>query len=526
MSEELPRGWTSATLRELAWDSGYGTSEKCSYDAVGIPVLRIPNVARGKVDLSDLKFARETVTVKSGEELRPGDLLVVRTNGSKSLVGQAALIEGELARPHLFASYLIRFRLIGPGDLHRWAAAWMRGVRVRMHIESKAASSAGQHNISLRELGEISLPLPPLAEQRRIVAKIEDLTARSRRAREALAAIPALIEKFKQSVLAAAFRGELTADWREKNPDVEPANKLLKRIKTERRRKWEQGELAKMRASGKAPKDERWKEKYKDWTPSGTRHSAASSGAGQVATDDLPPGWTHAALGEIVSFQAGYAFKTNWYSDSGIRLLRGTNIVPGGTRWDDVALLPESRKREFEEYELREGDVVLAMDRPIISSGIKVARLSGADVPSLLLQRVGRFQQSTFLDAGLLFWFVQSQRFIRHTVRQATGTQLPHISVTDVETTPLWLPPLDEQVAIRKSIDEAMGSIQALAREMTLTAQLLAALDQSILAKAFRGELVPQDPNDEPASVMLKRLEIATPVGRKARRASRSRGKI
>ena len=109
--------------------------------------------------------------------------------------------------------------------------------------------------------------LPPLPEQRRIVAKIEALQERSRKARAALEAIPPLLEQFRQSVLAAAFRGDLTADWRAQHPNVEPASVLLDRIRAERRRRWEEAELAKMQAKGKMPKDEKWKERYKEPEP-------------------------------------------------------------------------------------------------------------------------------------------------------------------------------------------------------------------------------------------------------------------
>jgi type I restriction enzyme S subunit len=84
-----------------------------------------------------------------------------------------------------------------------------------------------QHpRVHYKDLAKFSIPLPPLNEQRRIVEKIEALTARSRKARAALDEIPALLDQFRQSVLAAAFRGDLTADWRTQNPDVEPAEAL------------------------------------------------------------------------------------------------------------------------------------------------------------------------------------------------------------------------------------------------------------------------------------------------------------
>ena len=104
--------------------------------------------------------------------------------------------------------------------------------------------------ISSNQLGELIINLPPLNEQKRIVARIEELQARSRRAREALEAIPDLLDQLRQSILAAAFRGDLTKEWRERHPNVEPATELLKRIRAERRKRWEEAELEKLKAKG------------------------------------------------------------------------------------------------------------------------------------------------------------------------------------------------------------------------------------------------------------------------------------
>jgi type I restriction enzyme S subunit len=102
------------------------------------------------------------------------------------------------------------------------------------YILHETKGTVGQVNISLSQCRQCEIPLPPLNEQRRIVEKIEALTARSRKAREAIEAIPELLDQFRQSVLAAAFRGDLTADWREQNPDVEPAEALLERIRVDK----------------------------------------------------------------------------------------------------------------------------------------------------------------------------------------------------------------------------------------------------------------------------------------------------
>jgi type I restriction enzyme S subunit len=109
----------------------------------------------------------------------------------------------------------------------------------------------------------LRISLPPAAEQRRIVAKIEALQERSQRAREALAEVGPLLEQFRQSVLTAAFHGDLTADWRVTHPNVEPASELLHRIRVERRRLWEQAELAKYEAKGQKP-PKNWQDKYEE----------------------------------------------------------------------------------------------------------------------------------------------------------------------------------------------------------------------------------------------------------------------
>ena len=140
--------------------------------------------------------------------------------------------------------------------------------------------------VYLKTLSQIPLSIASLPEQRRIVAKIEALQERSRKARAALEAIPPLLEQFRQSVLAAAFRGDLTADWRAQHPDVEPASVLLDRIRAERRRRWEEAELAKMQAKGKMPKDEKWKERYKEPEP-----------VDQTELPELPEGWWWATRG-------------------------------------------------------------------------------------------------------------------------------------------------------------------------------------------------------------------------------------
>ena len=177
-------------------------------------------------------------------------MLITRANTTE-LVGAVVLVERDWPRlmlPDKILRLLVREDVVWPGFLLHA----LRSRRVRSFFEANASgTSDSMRNLSQAKLRRTPLLVLPLNEQRRIVEKIEALMARSRRAKEALDAIPPLLERFRQSVLAAAFRGDLTADWRAQNPDVEPADQLLERIRAERRRCWEEDYLAKQRAKGK-----------------------------------------------------------------------------------------------------------------------------------------------------------------------------------------------------------------------------------------------------------------------------------
>ncbi len=102
--------------------------------------------------------------------------------------------------------------------------------------------------------------------------------------------------------------------------------------------------------------------------------------------------WPSKHIGEFAKVQSGYAFKSDWFVNAGIRLLRNANVFQNRIEWDDVVCLPEAERERDGAFELAVNDIVLTLDRPIVSNGLKVARLSEQDVPSLLLQRVGRFK--------------------------------------------------------------------------------------------------------------------------------------
>ena len=133
-----------------------------------------------------------------------------------------------------------------------------------------------------------------------------------------------------QLVLKAAVEGRLTAEWRAEHPDVEPASELLKRLLTERRHRWEQDQLAKYEAKGKKP-PQGWKDKYKEPPPADTK-----------ILPELPPNWCWVAFGQICTIQGGFAFKSSDYKETGIPLVRISNLTSKGVDLETASVkLPD-----------------------------------------------------------------------------------------------------------------------------------------------------------------------------------------
>lgn len=200
--------WRAERLSSLAVKSDYGTSTKCIVGGAGIPVIRIPNVQQGRVDMLDEKRAEDPSVDLSSRMVKDGDLLVVRTNGSRHLIGRAA-VAGRGLRSS-FASYLIRFELDRSRISPEWALAVLRCSSVRSRIEEIAASSAGQYNLSLGKLGALEFPLPPLARQAELVKRLASLDAEIAAARRTVVDAEARGQSLRRAMLRAAFSGRLT----------------------------------------------------------------------------------------------------------------------------------------------------------------------------------------------------------------------------------------------------------------------------------------------------------------------------
>ena len=227
--KDLPE-WEVSNIEGVIEDLSYGTSQKCDYNVKdGTPVLRIPNISSGKLELSDVKYALLDKKELDKLSLKSGDLLLIRSNGSVSLLGQSVLIN-DSAYGFAYAGYLIRLRCKKDIIVPRYLDITLKTNDLRTQIELPARSTTGVHNINSAEIKSLVIPLPSLGEQHEIVRLVEKLFAFADSLEVKYKKAMVCINKIEQSVLAKAFRGELVAP----DPTDEPAEELLKRILEEK----------------------------------------------------------------------------------------------------------------------------------------------------------------------------------------------------------------------------------------------------------------------------------------------------
>lgn len=219
--------WKKYSVGDLITDIRYGTSKKCAPNPSKTPVLRIPNVAGGKIDTADLKHTDFTDAELEKLKLEAGDILIVRSNGSVSLVGLSAIVTEE-AVGFAYAGYLIRLRLDHEIILPEFLNLYLHSPIVRNKIELEARSTSGVHNINSTEVKAISLQVPSITEQEEIIDRVEEAFSQINAMEQWCEAGLKRSATLRQSILKDAFSGKLVPQ----DPADEPAKELLKRIQS------------------------------------------------------------------------------------------------------------------------------------------------------------------------------------------------------------------------------------------------------------------------------------------------------
>jgi type I restriction enzyme S subunit len=352
-------------------------------------------------------------------------------------------------------------------------------------LDFTAALDRGDRpRVEYQQICKFDLTLPPIAEQRRIVAKLDSLTARTGRARSELDHIPKLIAKYKQAILAKAFSGGLTKDWRIGRESV-PGITLRDEVLSKR--------AAKLREFG-------------------LKHTNADLDfSGESACPKLPVSWTWMPVAALASKVADGVHKKPNYVEVGIPFVTVRNLTAG--RSIDFGTCRFITKADHDEFSKRApvdfGDILITKDGTLgVVRAVRTKTKFSIFVSVALVKPVDG-SMTDYLELALQAPIVQNQMV-------GVGSGLQHIHLTDLRKDMIPVAPPEERKEIVRRIEAAFAWLDKVAAEHARATHLLPKLDQGILAKAFRGELVPQDPNDEPASVLLDRI--------KAERLSKSSG--
>ena len=289
--------------------------------------------------------------------------------------------------------------------------------------------TAGQQRIHKDYLATCLFPLPPLAEQKRIVAKIEELLPYLDRYEKAWNRLEEFNRRFpadmQKSILQMAIQGKLV----EQRPEEGTGEELYRQIQAEKQALIKAGKIKKEKPLPEIAEDE--------------------------VPFEIPEGWKWVRLGQAIDMLSGFAFKSSDFKETGhYRLLRGINLGVATTRWDDTVYVDEMPKK-LEPYRIQKGDVLIGLDRPWISDGIRVT-IYNDEEQTYVVQRVLRVRETCAIIKEYIALLLRSNLFKSAVEGQTTGISVPHISPGQVGNVVIPLPPIAEQKRIVARLEEIL----------------------------------------------------------------------
>jgi len=485
---DLPSGWAFGPLSDFITPRG----EKVSPSAFPeLPFIGMDHVEAhttrilGSVPASELKSN------------------AARFFENDVLYGRLRPYLNKVAQPKFDGLASAEFIIFGGNELI-FPAFLRHRLNARDFVTFATSLNAGDRpRVNFEQIGDFEILVPPLNEQRRIVEKIEAMCDEIDKGVESLQTARTTLGLYRQSLLKSVFEGRLTADWRARNADkLEAPETLLARIQSERDTRYKtaldawQDALTKWRASG-----EKGKKPAKPKRP--TTFPVRLQNL-RIELPDLPHGWTWAQLG-LCSSGPEYGTAAKSGDTGAVPVIRMGNLQRGHIDWDNLAF--SSDLDEIEKYSLKSGDVLF--NRTNSPELVGKTSIYKGERPALFAGYLVRVNQIEEIAAGpYLTYFLNSPIASKHGKSVKTdGVNQSNINASKLQEYPFPYCSPAEQAEIVRILDEKLEAADALEAEIDAALTRADALRQSILKKAFSGQLVPQDPKDEPASVLLERIK-------------------
>ena len=466
---DLPDGWKLKPIGEIVQPTRPRISPSEKPD---LPFLGMDHIEANTMRM--LASVPASTMKSSAVHFQPGDVLY----------GRLRPYLNKVLQPHFEGLCSAEFIVFPETDEldNKYLQYFLNSSRFVRHATS--LNSGDRPRVKFEQLAPYQIPLPPTVDQqKRIVAKIEELFSHIDAGIEALKKAKQLLKQYRQSVLKAAVTGELTKEWRAANKDkLEPASQLLERILKERRQKWEEQQLEQFKAKGKMPKDDKWKVKYKDLSPV-TEEEVES-------LPKLPDGWIYTRLGNAIDEPKYGTSKKCSYDIKGIGVLRIPNVAHGVIDSEDLkyAMFDDA---EVETYKLNEGDILTIRSNGSINLVGKCALIDANDTKYLYAGYLIRLRpNSEVVDGSYLINALNSIQLRQQIESKAKSTSgVNNINSGELQSLVIPMCSKEEQAISIKLVDEKLSSSDRLLEELNIQQIKAENNKQSILASAFQGDI-------------------------------------
>ena len=529
---KLPSTWDLIEIEEslLPYDNGKKIRQGWSPQCERFPaktdghwgVLKTSAIQDGAFIEEANKHLPEKLEPKEHLEVLSGDILMTCA-GPRARCGVTCLVKS--TRPKLLISgkmYQLRCdpSLMGNEFLEGYLREWNTK---KLIDKMKTGISDSGLNLTHGRFKTLRIPLPPLNEQRRIVAKIEELFSEIDAGVASLKTARAQLGVYRQSLLKQAFEGKLTEKWRAQNPDqLEPAEQLLARIRSEREARY-QKKLTDWQTAV-----EEWETNCKAGKKSGKPRKQTEvellSKEELAKLSKLPSGLCWVKFGSLIDVPAYGTSKKCSYESEGRGVLRIPNLVKGIIDDGDLKFASFTEEEE-ENYQLIDGDLLLIRSNGSVSIVGRCVRVNQKHTKHLYAGYLIRMRPiHSVMDPDFIRMQLSSSALRNQIESFAKSTSgVNNINAKEIQALVLSVCSLPEQQEIVRILEEQFEAIEQNEAEIDAALQRAEALRQSILKKAFAGKLVPQDSDDEPASVLLERIRAEREAAEAAKKPTKKK---
>jgi type I restriction enzyme, S subunit len=499
----IPRGWAWARVEDILVPGSpvvYGILQPGPDTPGGVPYIRPTEIDGDVIQVGELRRTVPTIAAKyKRSEVREGDVILTIVG----TIGKVAIVPDGLDGANITQSSS-RLRADSRVLSSRYLAWTMRSPALRGQFDKLRLGTAVPR-LNIAHVRDLLVPIAPPSEQHRIVAKIEELFSDLDAGVAALERVRANLKRYRAAVLKAAVEGRLTEEWRTRRPATEPAAKLLERILAERCAKWEQDQLRKFKEAGKTP-PKGWKEKY-----------AQPLIVDADALSALPTGWTWATVDacawEVTVGHVGPM--KDRYQQTGVPFLRSQNVRPLRYDREGLKYVPKDFHADLAKSRLLGGELLVVRSGNVGETCVYPTDAGEANCSDLVITRL-----LDAMAAPYVAIFVSSPTGRRSVLGMQTGSALPHFNVGAMERSPIPVPPLAEQSEIVAEVDRRLSVADAAEKQVEHALLRAARLRQAILRRAFEGNLVEQDPTDEPVAALLEQIKAGGGAGSNGYRAA------